>query len=142
MIGDESFRELSREYHLRSFKISLAILLVLTIIFAVPLGISYLYCEHLTEQYAGDILPDIRDEVLANGELLVQFKILRYKDDLVPEAKVYAVTENRRSKVQHEMVYYLNHRYSQWNILESYHDDTVWPYEFIPDFDFSVSIGP
>ena len=39
MIGDEKFRELSREYHTYRLKIQLAILLVLVLIFAVPMGV-------------------------------------------------------------------------------------------------------
>ena len=142
MIGDPRLWELKQEYNRRSFKISLALLLVFAIIFGVPLGISYLYCEHITDQYAGDILPDIRNEVLSDGMMLVQFKILRYKDGLIPEAKVYAVTESQKSKSQQETVYWLNYRYSQWNIEESSNFAFAWPYELIPDFDLSVSIGP
>ena len=142
MIGDSRLWELRRAYKRYSFKIGMALLLVFAIIFGVPLGISYLYCEHITEQYAGDILPDIRNELLPNGNKLLQFKVLRYKDGLIPEAKVYAVTESNISKSQQETVYWLNYRFSQWNIEESSNLAFAWPYELIPDFDFSVSIGP
>ena len=143
MGDDMSYGELYRKYHWRTFKIHIVFLLIIAIAAIPVLGISYLYCEHLTKQYAGDIRADILSEVVPSGETLAEFKVLRYKDGLIPEASVYVVTERGSSQFrrQQETVYHLYHRYGQWNIEES-GGTFAWPYSLIPDFDFSFSIGP
>ena len=67
--------------------------------------------------------------------MLVQFKVVRYKDGILPEASVYTVTENKKSNVQHEMVYRISYRYGQWSIEDS-GSWFAWPYSVIYDLGF------